>query len=139
MDKPSLSTRKLARKLLAASQTEAHTNIPQVVLVSERLRVALTRFAGADGFTSLLRRAMVLASAEVPALRVVRVSTTGRLEGLEDVAFQPDIGMDAAVAITAQVLELLITFIGEPFTMRLVRDAWPNESLDGPLSRIEDD
>ena len=31
----------------------------------------------------------------------------------------------------AQLLGLLVTFIGEPLTLRLVRDAWPNASVAG--------
>ena len=33
--------------------------------------------------------------------------------------------------IVAQLLGLLVTFIGEPLTLRLVRDAWPNASVAG--------
>lgn len=139
MDKPSPSTRKLARRLLAASHSESVPGVPEMVLVSDRLRVALTRFAGADGFTSLLRRAVVLAGAEVPALKNVRVSTDGRLGGLDRLESGAETGVEAGVAITAHMLELLITFIGEAFTMRLLRDAWPNESFDGLPSRIEDE
>jgi hypothetical protein len=39
-----------------------------------------------------------------------------------------DVAVDAAVAITAQLLGLLVTFIGEPLTVRLVREAWPDAS-----------
>ena len=39
-------------------------------------------------------------------------------------------GGEAAVAITAHLLGLLVTFIGEPLTLRLVREAWPDASLD---------
>ena len=86
----------------------------------ERLRVALARFAGSDGFTSLVRRALALASADDPALRQLSVKADGSVEGLERVA------SDAVVAIVAQFLGLLVTFIGEPLTLRLVRDAWPD-------------
>jgi hypothetical protein len=41
-------------------------------------------------------------------------------------------GTEAAVAIIAYLLELLVTFIGKPLTVRLVRDAWPAAEL-GPL------
>ena len=41
-----------------------------------------------------------------------------------------DGGAEAAVAITAHLLGLLVTFIGEPLTLRLVREAWPDASLD---------
>ena len=96
--------------------------------VSETLRISLTRFAGADGFTSLLRRALALASAEAPALQGVKVAADGRMVGFEEMVANSDAN-EAAVAITAHVLWLLVTFIGEPLTLRLVREAFPETSL----------
>ena len=133
MDTPSSSMRDLARRLLAASQTASDPHVHEAVLVSEKLRISLTRFAGADGFASLLRRALVLASAEVPSLQSVKVGAEGRLEGFEQLAADTGTaaaGSEAAVAITAHLLGLLVTFIGEPLTLRLVREAWPDISLD---------
>ena len=93
--------------------------------------ISLTRFAGADGFASLLRRALALARAEVPSLQTVTVKPDGSLEGLEALAADAtNAGPEAAVAITAHLLGLLVTFIGEPLTLRLVREAWPDASLD---------
>ena len=122
--------RDLARRLLAASQSAAGSEAQEAVLVNEKLRIALIQFAGADGFTSLLRRALALASVEAPALKSASVSADGRLEGLEQLVTLPgSVAGAAAVAITAQMLGLLVTFIGEPLTLRLVRQAWPNLSL----------
>jgi hypothetical protein len=139
MDTPSSSMRDLARRLLAASQTVSHPHVHEAVLVSDKLRISLTRFAGADGFTSLLRRALVLASAEVPSLKGVTVGADGRLEGFEKMA--ADIGTSAAAAaaaaITAHLLGLLVTFIGEPLTLALVREAWPDTSLGESFSTKE--
>ncbi len=125
MESPSPSIRDLARRLLAASQTVSDPQVHEAVLVSDKLRISLTRFAGVEGFTSLQRRALVLASAEMPSLQSVTIGANGRLEGLEKLA----IGTDAA-AITAHLLGLLVTFIGEPITLALVREAWPDTSLD---------
>ena len=121
--------RDLARRLLAASQIASGPRVHEAVLVSERLRISLARFAGAAGFASLLRRALVLASGDVPLLRSVKIGADGRLEGLE----QLDTGTsalesEAAVAITAHLLGLLVTFIGESFTLRLLRESWPDTS-----------
>lgn len=127
--------RDLARRLLAASQTASDPHVHEAVLVSEKLRISLTKFAGADGFASLQRRALVLARAVVPSLQSVKVGADGRLEGFEQIAADTGTGAggavegEAAVAITAHLLGLLVTFIGEPLTLRLVRDAWPNASL----------
>ena len=133
MDTPSSSMRDLARRLLAASQTASGPHVHEAVVVSEKLRISLTQFAGADGFASLLRRALVLASADVPSLQSVKIGADGRLEGFEQLAADTGtdaVGGEAAVAITAHLLGLLVTFIGEPLTLRLVREAWPDASLD---------
>jgi hypothetical protein len=130
--------RELSRRLLAASQTASDQHVHEAAVVSEKLRIPLTRFAGAEGFASLLRRALVLASAEVPSLQSIKVGAEGRLEGFEQFAADTGTaaeGSEAAVAITAHLLGLLGTFIGEPLTLRLVREAWPDNSLDEQHSR----
>jgi hypothetical protein len=145
MDTPSPSTSDLARRLLAASQTASDAHVPEPMRVVETLRISLTKFAGADGFASLLRRALVLASADVHSLQSVKVGADGRLEGFEKLAADPAtggggaVGGEAAVAITAHLLGLLVTFIGESLTLRLLREAWADASLDESHPRIEAD
>ena len=129
--------RDLARRLLTASQTVSDPHVHEAVLVSEKLRISLTRFAGVDGFISLQRRALVLASADVPSLQSVKVGADGHLEGFEQLA--ADTGMDVAAAVTTQLLGLLVTFIGEALTLALVREAWPDISLDESHSTTEID
>jgi len=132
MDTTSSLMRELTRRLLAASQTASNHQVPEAMVMSEKLRIPLTRFAGAEGFASLLRRALALASREVPSLQSLKVGAEGRLEGFEQLA--PDTataaGSEAAVAITAHLLGLLVTFVGESLTLRLVREVWPDTSLD---------
>ena len=132
--------RDLARRLLAASQTASGSHVHEAVAVIEKLRITLTKFAGSEGFASLLRRALVLASAEVPSLQSVKVGADGRLEGFEQIVADKGAGGagdEAAVAITAHLLGLLVTFIGEPLTLRLERAAWPDTVLDKDHSGIE--
>ena len=134
MDTLSSSTRDLARRLLAveaASQSATDPPVHEAARVLENLRIALTRFAGADGFTSLLRRALALARADAPALQTVTLKPDGSLNGLDVLPVDATSGgPEAAVAIIAQLLGLLITFIGEPLTLRLVREAWPDATWD---------
>jgi hypothetical protein len=135
MTAPSPAIRNLARHLLASTRSAvsaAHaTGSPRVheaVALCETLRISLTKFAGADGFAALLRRALALARVEAPALQSVRLGATCQLEGLEGIAVER--AGDAAVALAAHLLSLLVTFIGEPLTLRLVREGWPNAQLD---------
>ena len=132
MDKPPPSMRDLARRLLAMSQTAADPHLHAgATRACERLRISLSKFAGADGFKSLLGRALALASVEAPSLRGVKIGTDARLEGFEQVAADAGTGaMEGEAAIIAYLLQLLVTFIGEPLTLRLVREAWPEVSLE---------
>ena len=91
-------------------------------------RESLIRFAGIEGFASLLRRAVALARDEVPSLHGIQVARDGRLEGFDSSAHDAS-GDEAAVVITAHLVSLLVSFIGEPLTMRLVLEAWPGTSL----------
>jgi hypothetical protein len=132
MDSPSPSIRNLSRKLLAIEAAgRAATDAPanEAVLVCEKLRLSLTRFVGADGFAGLQRRAIALARREVPGLQHVTVSPDGSLEGLETSVAETT-NSDEAAAIIVHLLGLLVTFIGEPLTLRLVRDAWSGVLLD---------
>ena len=38
---------------------------------------------------------------------------------------------DALTAVLAHLVWLLVTFIGEGLTRRILRDAWPDMQLDG--------
>ena len=96
------------RTRTAAIRPGANSEFLNEPLVNEKLRISLTQFAGADGFAALLRRALALASAAVPALRGATVSADGHLEGLGQLATQPgSVANAAAVAITAQSPSLL--------------------------------
>jgi hypothetical protein len=126
--------RNLAQRLHAveaASRSATDAHVHEAVRVCEKLRTALTRLAGSDGFASLLRRALALARTEVPSLQSVTVKPDCSMEGLEELtADATDGGVHGPVSITAHLLGLLVTFIGEPLTIRLVREAWPDASLD---------
>ena len=129
-DMPSTSMRVLARQLLAveaASPRFAGSHVHNGVRVCEKLQISVSRFAGSAGFVSLLRRALALARAETPSLQNLKARPDGSLEGCEALAVEA--GNDGMVAIIAHFLGLLEIFIGEPFTLRLVREAWPDAPL----------
>src|SRR5471030_1776723 len=77
MEMSSALSRDLARRLLAveaASKIAPNAHVHEAVRVCEKLRISLTRFAGSDGFTSLLRRALALASADFPSVETVKLT-----------------------------------------------------------------
>jgi hypothetical protein len=136
------SLQDLARRLLAIESARAQSSdapVDEAVRVCEKLRVPLVKFAGLAGFSSLLSRALALARTKVHWLAAVSVRPDGSLEGFDEVARTQNseaMSMGAGVLV-AQLLGLLVTFIGEPLTLRLVRDAWPDVSRDGSDGRSE--
>ncbi len=106
----------------------AGTNRPAVFQVVEALRPPLSTLMGDVGFNALLARALVLASPEVPWLRTVQVKPTETRAGLEKMAAQaaPAELAEGRVVLVAQLLGLLVAFIGESLVQRLVREVWPD-------------
>jgi hypothetical protein len=107
--------------------------------VCERLRQPLITLAGVAGFRSLLSRALTLARAEAPSLSAVQVAADGSLKGLDELASQTDKeqARDGGAILIAQLIGLLLTFIGEGLTLRLVQDVWPDAVFDGRVSEKE--
>jgi hypothetical protein len=86
---------------------------------------------GNVGFRALLSRALALANAEVPWLVAVHVNADGSFEGLDKLGAQvdPDEIFEGCVVLLAQLLGLLVAFIGEELTLRLVLEVWPKLPL----------
>jgi hypothetical protein len=125
----------LARRLIAAEAVHAPAagSVGAEVRVCNKLRMPLAKLAGVEGFRSLMARAKALAAAEVPWLSSLQVRTDGSLEEVDAASSQQSAlqGEEARVAIVAQLLGLLVTFIGEPLTLHLVRDAWSDDPVTG--------
>ena len=126
--------RELARQLLALETQggiDPDDRARAAVQVCHTLRVALSRLVGPDGFAALLRRTLAVARREVPALGSIHIQSDGDLAGFEPLAAAtPDHGSEAAIAIAANLLGLLVTFIGERLTRQIVREAWPDAPWD---------
>jgi hypothetical protein len=103
-----------------------------VFCVYEKLRRSLCALAGVAGFRSLASRALTLAKAEAPSLSPMQVRPDGSLQVLGETESQSDKheAGDGEVILIAQLLGLLIIFIGESLTLRLVQDAWPEAGLE---------
>jgi hypothetical protein len=140
MARPPSLIRDWTKQLSAATRTQADPEVHDAAALIERLQVPLTRFCGAEGFASLLRRALALASAEDPSLRSVKVGADGRLEGFDQAPGGPRAVAkrhEAANSITAHLLALLVAFIGEHLTRKLVVDASTERSPDERKSGTE--
>lgn len=124
----------VAQRLLVAEATNrnsADAHLHEAVRVCEKLRIVMVRLIGLDGYAALLRRALALARTEVPELERVTVGSDCCMHGLEDLATDTTSGgIHGPTVVTAHLLGLLATFLGEPLTLQLVRDCWPAATLD---------
>ena len=79
---------------------------------------------GAAGFRALISRAIVLSNAEVAWLHNLQVSKNGSFEGLNklEVQVDPQEIANGGTVLLAQLLGLLVSFIGEDLTFRLLCD-----------------
>jgi len=111
-----------------SSGTITSTGFP----VCEKLRPHLESLMGNTGFRALLSRALARAEGEVPSLRAVQVKADGSLAGLDKLKMQadPEELAKGSVVLVAQLLGLLVAFIGETLTLRLVREIWPKLSVN---------
>jgi len=99
--------------------------------VVEKLRGPLAALAGVSGFRSLLSRALALANGEVHWLRAVHIKADGSLECPAEMAqLDKEEIANGEVVLIAYLLGLLVTFIGEALTLRLLQDAWPGKYLN---------
>jgi hypothetical protein len=130
MNRTTPQMRRLAKSLMAyetpaSGHSEAKTAAAFPVI--DRLHSHLAALMGIGGFRALLSRAVALIIVEVPWMRTVTVKTDGTLEGLEALheQLQPGELREGKGVLLAQLLGLLVTFIGPGLTSRLVGEIWP--------------
>lgn len=121
---------RLSQRLLALEAAASGRAVDSPVAafrISDRLRPSLTRLMGTSGFRSLLTRAVAVAGKEVAWLRDMKIEPDGSVQDQEAPTPKvPPAALTAGgVALTAEFLGLLVTFIGRELTVRLLRDAWP--------------
>lgn len=123
-------------KRLVASETLGKVSVPAVnptpFRAIDKLRPHLSMLMGRGGFQALLARALVLAAAELPSLAAVQVVTDGELQGLMVAQAASDDAhlSEGEIILLAQLLGLLVVFIGPALTLRLITQIWPELSLN---------
>ena len=127
--------RDFAERLIAyetRGNKSSETNTSAAFQVCEKLRPQLANLMGNTGFNALLSRALALANTEVPWLRAMHVKSDGSLEmlGEHEAQVDPERIAEGGVVLTAHLLGLLATFIGEDLTLQLVREVGPKLSLN---------
>jgi hypothetical protein len=129
--------RDLTQRLLTYEASAGNTSESMestILRVYEKLRGNLCLLAGVAGFYSLASRALTLARSEAPGLSAVQVAADGNLQGMSAIESSTNVKTEGVyegeVMLISRLLGLLLIFLGEPLTMNLVRDAWPDASLD---------
>jgi hypothetical protein len=135
MSRASPQLRQLAQRLIAYETGDAQpsgTETPTGFPVADKLRPPLVTLMGNGGFQAVLSRALALAKVEVPWLRTVHLKPDGSLERLGELEARVDPKQNAEgrVVLLAQLLGLLVAFVGEDLTLRLLREVWPKAPLD---------
>ena len=99
--------------------------------VCEKLRPQLANLMGHTGFRALLARARARAEAELPLLSAMQVTADGSLTWLDrlEVQADPEELATGSVVVVAELLGLLVAFIGEKLTLQIVSDVWPKLPL----------
>ena len=134
MSRATPQLRKFAEHLIAHEAKERKSSASpsgRAFTVVEKLRPHLTNLMGMAGFRALLARSLTLAAAEVVWLRAVQLNTDGSWENLDERGAQvgPADFLEARVVALAQLIGLLVAFIGKNLTLRLVGEIWPGLSL----------
>lgn len=105
----------------------SQADLPTALPVTEKLRPVIANYVGRSGYHALIYRTLMLARDEVPWLREVVIDADGSLENFADLAASQD-SADATAGsevLLARLIELLVAFIGELLTLRLVHGLWP--------------
>jgi hypothetical protein len=124
----------IAQRLIRAEAEgvdAAESGGPLAFPATDRLRPHLATMLGSGGVQALLGRALALASVEVPWLRGARVNSQGDMDGLDALGAAPDpkAFLEGRIVLLAQLLGLLVAFVGPALTSRLVGEIWPQVPL----------
>ncbi len=136
MSRTTPKLRAFAERLIAdetKGNKSSGINGPTALQIFEKLRPHLATLMGTTGFRGLISRALMLAKAETPSLCRLQVRADGTVEGFDGTDVWADAEEMAVgnVVLVAQLLGLLVTFIGEHLALQMVREVWPRLSFDG--------
>ena len=101
--------------------------------VCGKLQPHLATLMGKGGVRAILSRALAVAQAENRWLRGVQVNAEGALELVsktEAPEGDAERRREGGALLVAQLLGLLVAFIGENLTLRVVLEVWPKLDLN---------
>jgi hypothetical protein len=126
--------RRIANRLMVheTPRKSAAKAVAAAFPVIDKLRPHLATLVSNGGVRALVARALVLAAAEIAWLSAVQVNANGDIEGLETLGavLDPETFLEGRVVLLAQLLGLLVAFIGPGLTSRLMDEIWPEVPLE---------
>lgn len=130
----------VARRLITSqmgANRQPHELVSVAVSIFETLLTTLSPVVGTFGSQALLGRSLTLTTTAFPCYGEVRGAEHALLDAVGACLRkqEPDVAMEATVALLTAYMDLLATFIGEPLTMRLLQEAWPDLLTFPPQER----
>ena len=139
LSRPNVAHAEVASWLLAkeiGAEADACDQSAAAERVCQKLSQRLARLVSPAGSQAILSRALHLARAEFVFLAGVRAGTppAAYLVGLSERMTNVEAGeaRRGLLAVLGLMLDLLVGFIGEDLTFRLVREVWPDLPLLAP-------
>lgn len=122
----SFAARLISHEMRGSKHSDANAPVA-AFRVCQKLQPPLAMLIGRTGFRALLTRALALAKTNASWLQAADVAPDGTLSMLGGLPTRISAGQiaEGSVGFIAELLELLIAFIGEQLTWRLMHDAWP--------------
>ena len=126
---------KLAKRLVLSETKDSNSHQSKIeagFTVCEKLRQELVTLSGISGVCALLNRTVQLLHKEdVVGLGIIKIRLDGSLERAEIIRGRGD--QEASerdpVILPAQLLDLLVTLIGETLAVQIVGTVWPEVEL----------
>ena len=106
--------------------------IPDGRRAIDKLMPHLATLVGNLGCDALILRARALGNADVPWMAAISPKMQGSLDEFYEIGSQLKIDefSKGCLVLLSHLFDLLATFIGQDITLRLVREVWPELSLD---------
>jgi hypothetical protein len=133
--------RQEAFRRLVAREAGRCVDAPGIAIAARRLcehfAQQLTPIIGDAGVSAICLRSLHLAQRQLPSLTLVAARGDGPFVRVQESLqrLEPDVALDAAIAVLTAASSLLDSFIGEGLTTRLLRGAWPDD-FDGDAPEI---
>lgn len=119
------------------ARLNSSAGMPTAFPVTEKLRPVIATYVGKSGYHALIHRALVLAREEILWLREVELAVDGSLKNFAELAACQNSAEATAGSeiLLARLIELLVAFIGEILTLRLVHGLWPVLTIDNDFTQ----